>query len=595
MVPIKLLLTLISGLWACGGAHRDEPFAGTVTHASKAQVEGREALAGSYIVAFRPPSMARELLRFSSFASEYKTHFSLLQDRFLADSRVKSLDFLTALDLSPAAKAPQDFGVPLRFAFTLDTAGPTVSSIARVDFTDQIAAAAALGEWDQSGALYYAEPNYISHTSQAEPENLFKDIAADYAALDWWWLKKINLPQALEAIANRDLNAAGTPTDAEMTGNAPIVAVMDSGVDFEHPALKDHIWENTDVNAANCDNDRYGCNTTAAERGKLGNGDVFPFDTQGPGEACASFESNCSHGTHVAGLIAADRTWKDQTGRSVGGTCPICKIMIVKIVSKIGNDSGILDSSIIAGFKYVALFDRSGSSAVRVVNASFGKFVRSRTVGLMIRLMREKRGALVIAAAGNEDTLTMEYPAAFGDAIAVSAVDSKLRKVSFSNFGRWVDIAAPGQSLLSTVPGAQLAEKSGTSMASPVVAGVAGLLLARYPKLSYDALRTLLLTSSDPTFYGREFENGFNYSNYYPIIPSESTRQPLLGVGVLNAAGAVAQTASSGLPLFSDLDRVKAGCSAIGAATPPSAGALSLVVLLAPIGLSLVGRRRRPH
>src|SRR5690606_19612806 len=205
-----------------------------------------------------------------------------------------------------------------------------------------------------------------------------------------------------------------------------------------------NIWVNTDLNAADCKNDLHGCDTTEASRGYLGNGTVYPFGTSGPNENCFGKDPNCSHGTHVAGIIAGDPNWTDERGRSAAGVCPFCRIMVLKIVSKVGDQSGILDSSIIAAFKYVALFRRQGSPAVRVVNASFGKFVRSRSVGLLVRLMKEKNSTLLVGAAGNEDTLTMEYPAAFGDAIAVAAVDTKLNKVNFSNFGRWVDIAAPG-------------------------------------------------------------------------------------------------------------------------------------------------------
>ena len=168
-------------------------------------------------------------------------------------------------------------------------------------------------------------------------------------------------------------------------------------------------------------------------------------------------------------------------------------------------------------------------------------------------------------------------------------VDRKLRKVSFSNFGRWVDIAAPGHALMSTVPGAQLDTKSGTSMAAPVVAGVAGLMLARYPKLSYDDLRGWLLKSADPTFYGHEFEGGFNYTNYYPRVEDEQTRQPLLGYGLVNAASAISLTPAIGLPIFTDLDRVSSGCSAVGPRATRSALFLMGLALFAP----LVLRRRR--
>jgi len=212
----------------------------------------------------------------------------------------------------------------------------------------------------------------------------------------------------------------------------------------------------------------------------------------------------------------------------------------------------------------VTLFRRQGSPAVRVINASFGKFVRSRTVGLLIRLMRQTNGTVLIGASGNEDTLSMEYPAAFTDAIAVAAVDIKLNKVGFSNFGRWVDISAPGSNILATVPGTALETKSGTSMAAPMVAGVAGLLLYQSPTISFDDLRQALLNSADPSFYSADHEGGFNFHNYYPKIEQESIRQPLLGTGLLNANAALRRDVNAEQPLFSDLNRVRKGCGTVG-------------------------------
>lgn len=415
----RMVLALLSvGIAACGGPPAVSTRPRAVTHASASQIARKAVLPQSYIVAFRTPPEARDMLRFRSFGAEHNSHFALLAERFLGDPRVKDLQFLTALDL-----APPDFDSPARAVQGPRRATAAVASVTRVDFTDEIGAKSLLDEWESSGELWYAEPNGISRLSQdptqptdptqpgnstppPPPESLFAKQAASYESLNYWWLKSIGIVSAFQLIGQRDLNVSGTPTDTDMLAARPIVAVLDSGVDYEHPALKDRMWINSDIGAANCDNDYHGCNTTTVRRGRLGDGDVHPFGTTGPNQACGSDDSNCSHGTHVAGLVAADPSWSDPaTGRAVGGMCPICQIMVLKIVSKIGNDSGILDSSIIAAFKYVALFRREGSPAVRVINASFGKFVRSRTVGLMIRLMREKRGALVIGAAGNEDLI----------------------------------------------------------------------------------------------------------------------------------------------------------------------------------------------
>src|SRR5690606_31214195 len=126
----------------------------------------------------------------------------------------------------------------------------------------------------------------------------------------------------------------------------------------------------------------YGCNTTQSQKGLLGNGDVHPVGTSAAGEACPESSMTCRHGTHVAGIIAA----KPQN--DYAGVCPHCQLMSVRIVGKTargeGSDNSIMDSSIIAGFSYISRFKKSGSSAIKVVNASFGKFQRSRTVEILI-------------------------------------------------------------------------------------------------------------------------------------------------------------------------------------------------------------------
>jgi subtilisin family serine protease len=607
-------LVILAPLAGCGAAPRAapaDPGASNVVRPTAAELAGGEALPGSYIVTFRS-DVAGPAVPHKSFFAEYRAHHALLDERFGSDPRVVDMQYLTSIDLvDPGREQDPELGFAasplLRLAWSQNPGQAQTGAITRVDFRTDDDARDALAEWEQKGDLWFAEPNYVSKLSQepetpAEPQvNLFRKYADDYGKFPYWWLSAINLTSAFEAIAQRDLSVPGTPTDEDFATNRPIVAVLDSGVDYAHPALAGRIWENKDVNAANCDNDVHGCNTTVARRGKLGNGDVYPFATTGPDQSCAGLDPNCSHGTHVAGIIAGDDTWREElTGRATPGLCPVCQIMILKIVSKVGKDSGILDSSIIAAFKYVTLFRRANSPAVRVLNASFGKFVRSRSVGLLIRLMRERNGTLLVAAAGNEDTLTREYPAAFKDAIAVAAVDSRLRKVNFSNFGQWVDVSAPGEAILSTVPGREADTKSGTSMATPMVAGIAGLLIARYPDISFDDLRGALLQTADPSFYGHDFEDGFNYRYYYPLVGRDHTRTPLLGYGVLNAQAAVNRTASTGLPVFNQNNRVQPGCGTVAATRSVGSRGLYLFALLAGLlpataAITRAGRRSRPR
>jgi len=570
-----------------------------VVHPSPGQIQQGQALAGSYLVTFRPNlgEIDRQHQGFVGFAAEQSAHVAYLDKGYSGDPRVKQLRFLSAVDLHRAMAgkpvSPNALGMPRYIsALTTDNLSPApqVGSLAQVDFSSPAAAVEILQEWEGNGSLWFAEPNYISHLSEAASSpasNIFAAYATKYKSHSYWWTNRIGLPAAFNAIGERDLQQANTPTDQQILDHRPIIAVFDSGVDYLHPGLANHIWTNNDPNVSGCTDDIHGCNTTATSRDQLGNGDVWPFDADGPGSSCLDRDPNCAHGTHVAGIIAGDAAWTDPfTDDFAAGVCPVCQIMILRIVGKVGTTSGILDSSIVAAFKYISLFRRNDQPAVRVVNASFGKFVKSRAVNLLLQAVKEQNGTLVIAAAGNEDSSTPEYPAAFHDAIGVAAVGSNLRKLEFSNFGPWVSLAAPGDNILSTVPGGTLETRSGTSMASPLVAGTAGLLLVRHPTLSFNELRGSLLSSADPGLYDPMVADGFNYTNYFPHIKGQPDPVPLLGRGLLNTSGAILGTTSTGQPHEPNLNRVKPGCGTI--ASSDSTKLTSAWWMLAPLLLIIL-------
>jgi hypothetical protein len=561
---------------------------------SSAAVTSRESPAqeGSFLVAFRADGL--NVRGYPSFLNEYQSHMNLLASQIGADPRIKKLNFVTGVDLaSPGRSAEEaELRLPKGLYFNFDDKKieSKYASIVQVDFENQEAAKDILGIWKNQKITYFAEPNYISQPSVMK-SNTFEGYADFYKGMNQWWLTAIKLSDAFTFLADRDQSAANIPTDAQILTNRPIVAILDSGVDIEHPALKSNIWTNTDVNASRCSNDLHGCDTTNPEKGSLGNGDIFPFSASGPNQTCFGKDSNCAHGTHVAGIVAGDPEWTSpESGLQTPGVCPHCQVMVLKIVSKIGDKSGILDSSILRAFKYVAL-NRRGSPDVRVINASFGKFVRSRSVGLLLRILKEKRSTLVIGAAGNEDSMAQEYPAAFSDAVAVSAVDRELRKVEFSNFGRWVDVSAPGSAIMSTVPGKGAEYKSGTSMASPIVAGVAALMLTRYPDISFSQMRKWIVKSTDSTFYSAQENDGYNHDCYYPKIEQETFRQPLLGTGLLQASNAVQLKITGELPIYTEFDRVEPGCSVISSTSPIKnltlVNYLLLLMLLLPVLLGL--------
>ncbi|RBP07773.1 S8 family peptidase [Rossellomorea aquimaris] len=205
------------------------------------------------------------------------------------------------------------------------------------------------------------------------------------------------------------------------------IAVLDTGVDYNHPDLDGKTLRGYDF----VDNDYY------------------PMDLNG-------------HGTHVAGTAAAETN----NGTGVAGMAPNTKILAVRVLD--ANGSGSLDD-IAAGIRYAA------DQGAEVLNLSLGCDCNTTTLKNAVDYAWNK-GSVVIAAAGNDGVSTTFEPASYPNAIAVGAVDSRDRKASFSNYGTWVDVTAPGVDIASTVPKNGYSYMSGTSMASPHVAGLAGLL-----------------------------------------------------------------------------------------------------------------------
>lgn len=577
-------------LLACGNEHAFEQ-PSMIRHS----LNSHEAPTDSYIVAFR-----EDVVGYSSQSPRYSpSYLRKMLSPYRVDTAVASMRSLVAVAMGAKPRLLEpDFPLSGPRPMDLNWQGPLhkPAFISRVDFVDEQQAIETLNRWSQQGRIWYAEPNYRNrlNSQRSSPRRAstgtdfslasplltkhledLNDMIANNFELDWRWTEQIRLRQALEYISANDAS------------HEPVIAVLDSGVDYEHPDLADRIFQNVEgINRIGCKDDLFGCNTTTSSIDSLGDGNSFPYFTEGPGQSCPFNEGfdQCSHGTLVAGLIAGQI---NQSAGS-GGVCPLCKILPVKIVGD-GNSNesgGILDSSIIAGLTYVSRFRLGGSNGVRVVNASFGKFQRSRTVELLVRLLKNLgNGTLVIAAAGNEDTMLRQFPAAFTDVLAVSNIegDSYLKHPS-SNFGRWVDISAPGgysgDGMTSTAPGGGTYQSIGTSISSPVVAGVAGLILAAEPNLSFAELRNRLLNTATPEVY--EYPENKPYN---PTVEGEPRPVALLGSGIVDAFAAVSNATVSNQPYLKVSNRVTAGCGVIGGQRPAS----GFWLILGPLLVALYG------
>jgi subtilisin family serine protease len=200
--------------------------------------------------------------------------------------------------------------------------------------------------------------------------------------------------------------------------------------------------------------------------------------TDSPGGATDATD-RAGHGTHVAGTIAAD------AGSGVEGVAYDAKILPIKVL----GDSGSGWSDWIAnGIVWAA------DNGADVINMSLGG-ASSSTVQTSALAYARSKGVTVIAAAGNDNNSLPHYPAADAGVIAVSAVDSLQQKASFSNYGSYVDIAAPGVNIASTYLDGGFVGMNGTSMATPHVAGVAALIKGAAPSLTPDQVEQALIAS----------------------------------------------------------------------------------------------------
>ena len=178
----------------------------------------------------------------------------------------------------------------------------------------------------------------------------------------------------------------------------------------------------------------------------------------------STVEDPLGHGTHVAGTVAADT----DNGTGVAGGCPGCKLVVAKAVGSdgYGSTSDIAESIV-----------WSADEGAEVINLSLGGSA-SPTLENAVDYAVD-RGAVVVAAVGNDGSSIKRYPAAYPDVMAVAATDRYNQRASFSNYGSWLDVAAPGVDILSTASYGEYRFYSGTSMAAPHVSALAGLLVGQ--------------------------------------------------------------------------------------------------------------------
>jgi subtilisin family serine protease len=364
-------------------------------------------------------------------------------------------------------------------ATPLGEVGDRPSAVQVLEFGSAQAAEAAAARLARRPDVVTVEPDHVVRLVADPPPRPDAGVPGPYG----WWLR--NDGRSVDGVAGRrGVDVGAQQSWPRTTGRGVVVAVIDTGVDTDHPAVRDRLWNNPGEAVTGRDDD--------------GNG--FVDDVHGWNFAADSPQlfdpaSRDEHGTHIAGLIAGART-----ATTPGGVAPDARLMILKFID---GDVGFV-SDAIAAIRYAV------ANGADVINASWA----SADPSMALRTVLAEVPVPVVVAAGNRgQPLEREpsYPAAWGLAnlTSVAAVDHTGVVPPFSSTSRQlVDVAAPGVGLVGPYPGGAYAAASGTSQATAQVTGVLALALERHPGLTgrqaAAALRVTVrpLAGADPTRSG---------------------------------------------------------------------------------------------
>lgn len=276
-----------------------------------------------------------------------------------------------------------------------------------------------------------------------------------------------------------DASAAWTQINGgNCSGSSALVAVVDTGIDMSHPDLKDSLWVNAKEfkGKPGVDDDNNGFVD-----------DVHGWDFVTRSGKLVDYHG---HGTHIAGIISA--TGKNANGFK--GVCPRVKIMALRYYDEKASGVDNLRNT-------VAAIEYAVANGANILNYSGGgaEFSRQEFAALQ---KAEAKGILIVAAAGNEHANAdqqLYFPAAYdlNNILSVTAIDPKGQILSSSNWGvKKVHVAAPGQGILSTLPGGNYGMMTGTSQATAFVSGIAALLKSKNKSLSVARLKEIIQNSA---------------------------------------------------------------------------------------------------
>ena len=293
----------------------------------------------------------------------------------------------------------------------------------------------------------WAEPNYLVYPDFVPNDPLYDSTQKGY-------LSRLQVERAWDVTTGR---------------SDIVIAVLDTGVEMSHPDLATGIWTNPgEIPGNGLDDD--------------GNG--FVDDVHGWDFADEDNDPSDDywHGTHVAGIAAA----RTNNATGIAGMAGSATIMPVDVFrGGIGTYADLIQAIVYAA-----------DNGAEVINMSLGALSYSRGEEAAVDYAWE-RGVVLVAAAGNNGNDAWHYPAAHAHVIGVAATDSYDRRASFSSFGPFVAVSAPGVAVISSTLGNRYGLGSGTSMATPHVSGLAALILSRNPTLTNEEVRAIIESTAD--------------------------------------------------------------------------------------------------
>ncbi|MDI6735078.1 MAG: S8 family serine peptidase [bacterium] len=347
-------------------------------------------------------------------------------------------------------------------------------SIYKVKLPEDTDILTAIKNYQRDPNIEHAEPNWIFHTCITPDDEYF-----EYQ----WGVRKIDAPKAWDVHTG--------------TENV-VIAIVDTGIDYDHPDIAGNIWINEDEIPNNRIDDDHNGHIDDRIGWDWDDGDNDPADENG-------------HGTHVSGIAGA------VTNNTIGiaGTSWKCKLMAVRGLNERGK--GRYDA-LIGGIAYACV------NGAKVINMSWGQYLRAMpdwAIIYMTRILKiayEEYGCVMPAAAGN-DNIDMDraprwglFPGVSGFCIGVAATNIYDQKADYSNYGSKVDVSAPGVIIYSTMPTYHVTMNDegynmnydylqGTSMATPFVSGLAGLLLSQHPEWTNLEVISRIENTADPIDY----------------------------------------------------------------------------------------------